>query len=568
MSTSRILQALFAATFILSIIPANSNAKSKSDQNGELSFVVPKSNTIITPEAVDYINSKAVDGVGKIWVFFTDKGVKSSAQFNRISSELGNAITDRAAKRRAKVGIENPDLIDVPVSHDYVSAIEEIGADLRRTSRYLNAASFEVGIERIQDIASLPFVREIRPMVGSKKEYPQEAKSETGDLKSDASDLSYGSSQGQLAQINAITAHNAGYTGAGVLIAMFDTGFRTDHTAMSSIVSSGRLLATYDFIFNDSIVSNEPEDVSSAWSHGTLTWSTTGGEWSGNLYGPAYGADFILAKTEDVRSETQVEEDNWVAAMEWADSIGADVISSSLTYSDWYTVNNYNGDFCVTTIAADIAASRGIIICNSAGNSGPSPSTLGAPADADSILTIGAVNSIGSIASFSSRGPTWDGRIKPEVVAQGVSTRCASSSSSTALTFANGTSLSCPLAAGAAALVIEANPDWSAMEVRDAIMLTAHNADNANNIYGWGIINVWEAINYQEVPDFIVGDTNFSGGIDIDDVVYLIAFTFSGGPEPMPIAASGDANGDTEIDIDDITYILAYIFSGGPAPLS
>ena len=224
--------------------------------------------------------------------------------------------------------------------------------------------------------------------------------------------------------------------------------------------------------------------------------STLGGELDGTHYGAAFESEFLLAKTEYVPTETQVEEDNWVAGMEWADSLGADVISSSLGYSDWYVTANYNGDFCVTTKAADSAAVLGIIVCNSMGNAGPGASTLSAPADADSIISCGAVNSSGSIASFSSRGPTADGRTKPEVCAQGVSTTCATSNSTTSFGTASGTSLSTPLIGGAAAIVLSAHPTWTPMQVREALMMTASQFCSPNNSYGWGIIDVMAAINY------------------------------------------------------------------------
>jgi len=566
MSTKRLLSALLLSLLTLPLILTSSEARRQADPSDNITFVIQKKDTVIQPEALSYINSKAVDGIAKVWVFFTDKGIKSRGQFDQIAAGLGSSLTDRAMERRAKVGKQNLDLIDMPVNASYIESIEGTGAILRRASRYLNAASFEVKVSLLDQIAALPFVSEIRPMVGYKQDYGTEAKNEPGELKSDADDLSYGSSLVQIAQINVVQAHNNGYTGAGVLVAMFDTGFRTDHTVFSSIIGSGRLIATWDFVFDDAVVSNELEDDGSAWNHGTYTWSTLGGAWSGNLYGPAYGADFILAKTEDVRSETQVEEDNWVAAMEWADSIGAGVISSSLGYSDWYTVNNYNGDFCVTTVAADIAASRGIVVCNSAGNNGAGTTTINAPADADSILAIGAVSSTGTIASFSSRGPTWDGRIKPEVCAMGLSTRCATPSSTTSLGNVSGTSLSCPLAGGVAALVIEKNPDWTPMQVREAIMMTASRAASPDNTYGWGIIDAWAAMNYQTTPDFMRGDANFSDFIDIDDVVFLIDYIFQGGPAPNPVEEAGDANADADVDIDDITFLLDYIFNAGPAP--
>lgn len=557
---------------LVSLLFAVSPAHSRTLQlNYPSEYSREKATEVLSARASAFIDSKAVDGLAKVWVFFTDRGIESKADFSRIASSVAGKLTDRALDRRAKVGKDKVSIVDIPVSAEYVSAIENLGATLRRTSRYLNAASFEVPLAVLGEIADLPFVAEIRPMLGYKKDYSVSAeliKKLEQDQSLAPTDFSYGASYDQLNQVNVIPAHNAGYNGAGVMVAMFDTGFRTTHRVFQNIIMSGRLIAERDFIYDDLNVDNEPEDVSSAWDHGTLTWSTLGGEWSANHYGPAFGASFVLAKTEDVRSETPVEEDNWVAALEWADSIGVDVISSSLGYTDWYSAEDYDGNTATTTVAADLAAEYGIVVCNSAGNNGPSASSLGAPADADSIIAVGAVYSTGGIVSFSSRGPTSDGRIKPEVCARGSGTACASSSGDLILTSASGTSLSCPIIGGVTALVIDAHPSWTAMQVRDAIMLTANNAANPNNNYGWGIANCWQAINYSQPIDYIIGDANHSDFIDIDDIVYLINYAFGGGPEPMPILAVGNVNGDTEVDVDDITYLINYVFGGGPPPMT
>jgi serine protease AprX len=536
-------------------------------------YVKQKPAQIISDRTIDYLSSKAVNGQVKIWVFFSDKGITSDAELRSAAQAMSNRLTDATLKRRAKVGKDAFTIVDVPVSAWYVNAAVDLGAKLRRTSRYLNAASFEVPMSLLDKIAALPFVVEIRPMLGTKRIQPVEEtqpenapKEGTSESLSPA-DLNYGSSYNQLNQINVIPAHMAGYNGTGVTVAMFDTGFRITHRVFQDIMFTGRLLAQYDFVFDDGNVQNEAEDWPSAWDHGTLTWSTLGGSWDGYHYGPAYGSKFILAKTEDIRSETPVEEDNWVAALEWADSIGVDVISSSLTYTDWYTLEDYDGNTATVTIAADMAAAYGIVVCNSAGNAGPGASTMGPPSDADSILSVGAVGSTGIITSFSSRGPTWDGRIKPEICARGSGTACASSASDSALTAASGTSLSCPLIGGVAALVIQAHPDWTAAQVREAIMMTGSNATTPDNTYGWGIANCWAAINYSFGPSFVVGDADGSGEIDIDDVVYIIAFVFTGGPAPVPVMASGDVDGSGVIDIDDVIYLIDYVFSGGPPPV-
>jgi hypothetical protein len=222
------------------------------------------------------------------------------------------------------------------------------------------------------------------------------------------------------------------------------------------------------------------------------------------LVGPAYNAGFILAKTEYNPTETHVEEDNWVAAAQWADSIGADVITSSLGYSDFdppgtgggdYTKQNMDGRTSIVTLGAVFAHRHGILVCNAMGNEGSLGATsITCPADADSIVSVGAVDPSNVIAGFSSRGPTWDGRIKPEVVAQGVGVYWAVAGAPTSTSQASGTSLSTPLLGGSATLVREAHPEWTNYQVRTALMTTADRAGAPDNNYGWGRIDVRAAI--------------------------------------------------------------------------
>lgn len=468
-------------------------------------YVRARKSPVISSWAANVINGTVKDGRVKIWVFFTDKGFFDERGFQQAASMKAAALPERAAARRVKMGRDRVMFLDLPVRDVYVDRVLDLGATLRHRSSWLNAASFEIDASRIDSLADLPFVYEIRPMITMRRS-PDVPIPQTGDQSppegtQNPQDLNYGASFGQLNQINVPAAHNAGYRGQGVRVCMMDTGYRKDHIAFASAYAAGRVIAEHDFVFNDGNTQDSAgQDASGQMSHGTLTWSTLGGELDGTHYGPAFESEFLLAKTEYVPTETQVEEDNWVAGMEWADSLGADVISSSLAYSVFdtgasYVFADYNGDFCVTTKAADSAAVLGIVVCNAMGNSGPSPSTLASPADADSIISCGAVNSAGTIASFSSRGPTADGRIKPELCAQGVSTACATSSTTTSFGTASGTSLSTPLIGGAAAVVLSAHPTWTPMQVREALMTTASQPCSPNNNYGWGIINVMAAIN-------------------------------------------------------------------------
>lgn len=445
-----------------------------------------------------FLRPRTDNGEVKIWVYFTDKGIRDQAGFDRLANQV--TLTEETLDRRKKMNLDKITFLDLPVEKQYIRDITAVGAQLKRVSRWLNAASFLVTMDQIDQINQFPFVAKIRPVATFTREkteesrVPQEPTYTPTDK--DATFLNYGTSLGQLEQINVPVVHDKGNSGEGVIVAMLDTGYRKDHEAFASAISDGRLLAEWDFIFDDGETQNEAEDVSDQHRHGTLTWSTLGGAKSGEIYGPAYGASFVLAKTEDVRSETQVEEDNWAAAVEWVDSIGADVISSSLGYSDWYSYSDFDGETATITVAANLAASLGIVVVTSMGNSGSASGTLTAPADAFESISVGAVNSSGTIASFSSRGPTYDGRTKPEVVAQGVSTYCASPTSTTSYTYANGTSLSCPLAGGCAAVILGVRPEFTPALVRQALIETADQASTPDNNYGWGLIDLDAALHW------------------------------------------------------------------------
>jgi subtilisin family serine protease len=318
-------------------------------------------------------------------------------------------------------------------------------------------------------------------------------------------DLDYGESYVQDSLINVPAVHNTGNYAQGVLIGMFDNGVRLpDHEAFDSL----HIVATYDFVDHKvSVVPNNPDP--SFGSHGVYTLSTIGGNKAGQLIGPAFGASYLLARTENDSSETPIEEDNWVAAMEWADSIGVDVTSTSLGYFNYeppyesWTWEDMNGNTTVITRAADMAVARGIVVVNSAGNAGTNPdhNSLVAPADGDSVLSIGAVWSTGERANFSSVGPTTSipPRIKPDVMAQGVNVYVASGINHDGYGTVSGTSLSCPLVAGVAALIIHARPDATPVEIADAMRNTASNADAPDNQYGWGIVDAMAAIGYLPV---------------------------------------------------------------------
>ncbi|MFZ5979280.1 MAG: S8 family serine peptidase [Candidatus Zixiibacteriota bacterium] len=525
-------------------------------------IILQKTETPVSAKTCDYLNRLNTPTV-KIWVFFNDKGVLDKSSFDRAAAAV--EINDHARNRRARAGLSGVVFADLPVARNYIEHITALGAEYRRSSRWLNAASFKITLDLIEPIAALPFVNRITPVAGFNPreedtfEVSIPVPEKTPD---DIAALDYGSSAAQMVMINIPAVHELGHNGQGVIVCLMDGGFRKTHRVFEQAYAENRVLAEYDFIFDDDDVQNEPEDDPSQHNHGTYCWSVLGGWDPGNLIGPAYGASFLLAKTEDIRSETPVEEDNWVAALEWADSLGADVTSTSLSYSNWYEAEDFDGQTAVITVAANTAASLGIIACNSAGNYGPAPASIKAPADGFELLAVGAVNSFEDIASFSSRGPTYDGRLKPEVSAMGVSDYCANGYDDSAFTYKSGTSFSCPIVAGAAAVLLSARPDLTPWQIRKILMKSADRADAPDNNYGWGIIDVLAALEIEDV----CGDADDNGSFTLADFDYLTAYFYEGGPA-LNFPESGDVDSINGLNHNDLQYLADYFYgSSAPGP--
>jgi len=477
----------------------------------------------------------------RVWIYFSDKD--GSAPI---------ALSEKTLDRRAKNGIQNDNLwYDFNVPSKYIDQLSSRGIKVINKSRWLNAVSALCSKSDLIKIANLPFVDQIKPVVG----YTRTSSLEYSDIDPSSRDFDYGNALEQIEQINVRELHEQGYTGNGVRILVMDTGFSLTHNSLLSI----NVIAQWDVLKNDQETADETEEEVAVNQdyHGTAVLSTIASNASGEFMGVAFNAEFLLAKTEDVAQEVQLEEDNYVAGLEWGEENGADVVSTSLGYLDWYEYSDMDGNTAVTTIAVDIAVSLGVVCVTAAGNSGSSSwYYIIAPADADSVISVGAVDDNDIIATFSSHGPTSDGRIKPEVCARGRQTWCVNPNSNTNYSRLSGTSLACPLIAGAAALIIQARPDWSAMEVREAMMMTASNADNADNTYGYGILNAGEAINY--------GTTSKNDNADYLPSDYNIIKTY---PNPFNPAMNIeiDVRPSSELKIDVFSYNgnhVSNIFNG------
>jgi serine protease AprX len=430
------------------------------------------------------------DSPAKVWVFFTDKGLNRGGEEAAINA-FRSGLSDRAIRRRAKAGFD-VNINDLPVADRYVDAVAATGAATVVRSRWLNAVSVLAGPRETEEISALPFVREVRPVGRGTREPMELVPGPVGAPRSEAGRaLDYGYAYGQLDQIQVPALHEEGFDGSGVIIAMLDTGFDTDHQAYRHL----DIIGERDFINNDAETANQPGDHSSQDSHGTATLSCVGGKYPGQLYGGSYEASFVLCKTEIYDEEIQVEEDYWAAAIEYADSLGADIASSSLGYIDWYTYEDMDGNTAVVTVAADMAAARGLLVVNSMGNERSSPWTyLIAPADGDSVLAVGAVDINGDDTYFTSLGPTADGRIKPDIMAMGLSVYIATTADTASYGYSNGTSFSCPLTAGAVGLLLQGHPDWTPQDIIDALHETGTQSSSPDTLMGWGIVQAHDAM--------------------------------------------------------------------------
>ncbi len=435
-----------------------------------------------------------------IWIYFRDKGPDISKYF----TEPESVVSKKSLKRRAKVLPENKliDFTDIPVNPLYIQKLHNLNIEIKHKSKWLNAVSCYVTkkqikmLEKLDFVTNLDIVRKYKKREGRKPYYDKKS-GMNENPQSVTTIYNYGQSFTQLDLMNVPQVHDEGFTGHGILICLMDSGF--DRLSTHEVFQNMDVVATWDFVNNDADVENGSDSGNG--SHGTGTLSLIGGFKEGELIGTSFGASYLLAKTENTESETTVEEDNWIAASEWADSIGADLFSTSLGYLGFddgtgYDWTDMDGNTAKITIAADLAVKKGIVVFNSAGNEGynSTHNTLMAPADGDSVFAIGAVDANKVRVSFSSVGNTIDGRIKPDFMAMGSGTYAAGNSSDNSYRSFSGTSAACPLAAGVGALMLEKNYYLTPMEIRDILRATSDHSANPDRLYGWGVIDASAAM--------------------------------------------------------------------------
>jgi subtilisin family serine protease len=409
-------------------------------------------------------------------------------------------LSARALARRQRQGIAVRPR-DLPVSATYLAQVRAVSGSpqVLYTTRWLNGAVLSCDSVTYARVLQLPAVRSGRLLSLVPPVAPRAAPAvvpgpaaATGTLEPRAT---YGKAYAQNQLIGAIAAHNAGFRGEGMQVAVFDAGFPgvDQMAALQALQTQGRVASTRNFVDGGTSVYLRN-------GHGTATLGLIAGELPGTYVGTAPRATFHLCITEDVNSEYPIEEANWLAAAEYADSVGVDVISSSLGYNTFdrgvpsHTYADLNGRIALSSLAALGAARAGMVVVNSAGNDGSNAwHYIGVPADADSIITVGAVDSVRLRAGFSSYGPTADGRIKPTLAAMGVASAVLTPVGT--VLRGNGTSYACPELAGLVATFWQANPTLSAQQVIAALVRSGSQYANPDNSLGYGIPDFAAAYN-------------------------------------------------------------------------
>lgn len=447
---------------------------------------------------------------GKYWVRFADKD-NSPFSINTPSAFL----SEECINRRALFGI-GFNWQDIPVKQEYIDQVLALGTcTLANKSKWFNAITIYTDDSLlIAQIALLPFVIETKSVhsivQGDKLRFATNNSVEIKSIKSSEciSGKTYGPSFSQIEMLNGHLLHELGFTGKGIRIAVLDAGWSmTDKLpAFDKMRANGQLKGRRDFVSGGNYVYDYSH-------HGTFVLSLMAGYIPDSLCGTAPDAEYWLFRTEDAFSEYLVEEDNWVAAAEVCDSLGIDIINSSLGYSLFddslqnHTYADMDGNTTHISIAADIAASKGILVVNSAGNSGDDPwKFITAPSDGDSVLCIGAVDASEIHASFSSYGPSSDGDVKPNVCAMGYASVIADLDST--IRTGNGTSFSSPITAGMAACLWQAHPLRNNMEIFRAIEQSADLYSSPNDSLGYGIPDFFQAFLSLRESDLEFGSIN------------------------------------------------------------
>jgi serine protease AprX len=402
-------------------------------------------------------------------------------------------LTEKSIERRIKQGISITER-DLPVSPIYINELKETGAKVLYTLRWFNGAVVEANSPIvINAISQLEFVIDIKLIFDNTVKASQAPEDEifpTYSVKKTADNYyQYGHSWNQISMLNGHKLHNKGYRGKGITIAVLDAGFFKTNSLPSfdSLWADSRVIYTKDFV-------NQTSNIYEEHPHGMLVLSVLAANLNGQLIGSAPEANYVLIRSEDTNSEQVIEEYNWAAAAELADSLGVDIINSSLGYNKYdaswqsYTYDQLDGRTTIAAQAANYAFDRGMLVVNSAGNEGLTDwMQIITPADAFGAIAVGSIDKNKAPSFFSSTGPSSDGRIKPDLMALGELTAVQSANGNIGL--ASGTSFSAPIISGLAACLWQALPHLSANEVRTRIIQSSSNYNKPNSVMGFGYPN-------------------------------------------------------------------------------
>lgn len=386
------------------------------------------------------------------------------------------------------------DSLDYEVSPIYLDSVQTLGASVLHTSRWMNGATVQASKEAIEVIEACEFVESVEKTRGDEANVGEAVNGgetvKNGEAVNGDEAVNVDEAGEQLDQLNLLPLHQAGYKGRGIRIGIADGGFYRANTMLS--LPQDQCLGYAD------LTDDEEDMFSHAGSHGTMCLSTIMAT-QVDYTGAATEAEYYLFRTEEEYTESLKEIDNWVAAIEMADSMGLHIVSTSLGYTTFDDAEmdlqyaDMDGRTSRGAQAAVIAARKGMLLVVAAGNDGNKDwHYLSTPADADSVLTVGAVDVDGQIAAFSSYGPSADGRVKPEVCAMGKGTSIIHPENDSIMG-GNGTSFACPLIAGMAACLWSASPDATNMEIRERIIRSADRYTQPHEQYGYGIPDAWMA---------------------------------------------------------------------------
>lgn len=446
----------------------------------------------------------------KYFIYFKDKGITKEHKLTKSSEVFKIAeeqLSTKARARRMKV-LEEDEIVtykDIPVSKEYLSVLHTNGIKIKRVLNWFNAVSCYLTDEQIQKLKKLDFIDKVEPVKKLRNKFPDN-ESQTFLHKNDGGDniLDYGNSLTQMELSQVPVVHEMGITGERVIIGFIDSGFNWEYHSSTNHLN---VLWEYDFVNDDNDTGDDGNDDSPSQNvHGTQTVAVACGYEPGRIIGPAYDADVMFGKTEYIVNELNTEEDDFAAAVEEMEKRGVDILTSSLGYLIFdngqfsYTHDDMDGQTAITTIAYETAAQMGVLTITSAGNEGtfgPNNPDGGITAPADGLLTIavGNVNSANVVVSSSSRGPTADGRIKPEVVAMGSSVYSVGRNAGE-YQYVSGTSYSAPIVAGIAGQIYSAFPHLNNLQVRQMLIESGDNPLLPNNTRGWGLVSALRAVTY------------------------------------------------------------------------